>query len=181
MSGGKYGAELHKKQKWTWEWLFCFNKHHSERFTTPLHVILQTKFIIYLTTSISVTFFLILQPPSFSPYQQDFAVQELPSTQKIQHVESVDAEEQGQPQRSYEQQEKNVHEKPRQQHTLNKAGGEKKYEPCPRWKDLSLVSACGYVIIWESFLLKRWALDDSDARVTPSPHVLRVSASSRTL
>ncbi|CAK6952038.1 outer dynein arm-docking complex subunit 2 [Scomber scombrus] len=75
--------------------------------------------------------------------KEDFAVQELPSTQKIQHVESVDAEEQGQPQRSYEQQEKNVHEKPRQQHTLNKAGGEKKYEPCPRWKDLSLVSACG--------------------------------------
>ncbi|XP_067434300.1 outer dynein arm-docking complex subunit 2 [Thunnus thynnus] len=75
--------------------------------------------------------------------KEDFAVQELPSTQKIQHVESVDAEEQGQPQRSYEQQEKNVHEKPRQQHTLNKAGGEKKYEPCPRWKDLSLMSPCG--------------------------------------
>ncbi|KAL7373163.1 hypothetical protein ABVT39_000343 [Epinephelus coioides] len=75
--------------------------------------------------------------------KQDFAVQELPSTQKIQHVESVDAEEQGQPQRSYEQQEKNVHEKARQQHTPNKAGGEKKYEPCPRWKNLGLVSPCG--------------------------------------
>ncbi|KAM7390786.1 hypothetical protein PAMA_008804 [Pampus argenteus] len=76
-------------------------------------------------------------------YKKDFAVQELPSTQKIQHVESVDAEEQGQPQRSYEQQEKNVHEKLRQQHTLNKAGVEKKYEPCPRWKDLGLMSPCG--------------------------------------
>ncbi|XP_044031908.1 outer dynein arm-docking complex subunit 2 isoform X2 [Siniperca chuatsi] len=75
--------------------------------------------------------------------KQDFAVQELPSTQKIQHVESVDAEEQGQPQRSYEQQEKNVHEKARQQHTPNKAGGKKKYEPCPRWKNLGLMSPCG--------------------------------------
>ncbi|XP_041817870.1 outer dynein arm-docking complex subunit 2 [Chelmon rostratus] len=74
---------------------------------------------------------------------QHFAVQELPSTQEIQHVESVDAEEQGQPQRSYEQQEKNVHEKARQQHSPNKAGGEKKYEPCPRWKNLGLMSPCG--------------------------------------
>ncbi|TKS87995.1 Armadillo repeat-containing protein 4 [Collichthys lucidus] len=75
--------------------------------------------------------------------KQDFAVQELPSTQKIQHVESVDAEEQGQPQRSYEQQEKNVHEKARQQHAPNKADGEKKYEPCPRWKNLGLMPPCG--------------------------------------
>ncbi|XP_071341790.1 outer dynein arm-docking complex subunit 2 [Trachinotus anak] len=84
---------------------------------------------------------------SRSPYfaeninKQDFAV-ELPSTQRIQHVESVDMEEQGQSQRSYEQQEKNVHDKARQQHTLNKAGGEKKYEPCPRWKNLGLMSPC---------------------------------------
>uniref|UniRef100_A0A3Q3MEL8 Outer dynein arm docking complex subunit 2 n=1 Tax=Mastacembelus armatus TaxID=205130 RepID=A0A3Q3MEL8_9TELE len=73
--------------------------------------------------------------------------QELPSTQKIQHVEPVDVEEQGQPQRSYKQQEKNVHEKARQQHMLNKAnkaGCEKKYEPCPRWKNLGLVFPCGY-------------------------------------
>ncbi|XP_075968755.1 outer dynein arm-docking complex subunit 2-like isoform X2 [Anarhichas minor] len=75
--------------------------------------------------------------------EQDFAVQELPSTQKIQHVEPVDAEEQGQPQRSYEQQEKNVHEKARQQHAPNKAGGGKKYELCPWWKNLGLVSLCG--------------------------------------
>ncbi|XP_071753052.1 outer dynein arm-docking complex subunit 2 isoform X1 [Centroberyx gerrardi] len=73
--------------------------------------------------------------------KQDFAVQEeLPSTQKIQHVESVDAEEQGQPQRSYEHQEKNVHERARQQHTPNKPGGKKKLEPSPRWKNLGLMS-----------------------------------------
>lgn len=85
--------------------------------------------------------------PLFSPYQKDFAAQELPSAQKIQHVESVDGEEQGQPQRSYEQQEKNVHEKARQQHTLNKAGDKNKYEPCQRWKTLDLLSAFRYVII----------------------------------
>uniref|UniRef100_UPI0037E7FF26 outer dynein arm-docking complex subunit 2 n=1 Tax=Semicossyphus pulcher TaxID=241346 RepID=UPI0037E7FF26 len=89
---------------------------------------------------------------SRSPYfaenvrKQDLAAQELPSTQKIQHVESVDAEEQGQPQRSYEQKEKNVHEKARQ-HTAYKAGGKKKYEPCPSWRNLPLISPCGYVII----------------------------------
>lgn len=91
-------------------------------------------------------FSLTLQPLSFSTYQQDFAAQELPSTQKIQHVESVDAEEQGQPQRSYEQQEKNVHEKWRQHTPYNAGGKKKKYEPCPRWRDLRLISPCGYVI-----------------------------------
>ncbi|XP_034718241.1 armadillo repeat-containing protein 4 isoform X2 [Etheostoma cragini] len=74
---------------------------------------------------------------------QDFAVEELPSTQKIQHVELVDVEEQGQPQRSYEQQEKNVHEEARQQHRPNKAGHEKKYELCPRWRNFALLSSCG--------------------------------------
>ncbi|KAM8822409.1 outer dynein arm-docking complex subunit 2 isoform 2-T3 [Spinachia spinachia] len=72
--------------------------------------------------------------------EQDFQAQELPPTVKIQHVESVDAQEQGQPQRSDEQQEKNVHEKARQQHAPNKADDRKKYEPCPRWKNLGLVS-----------------------------------------
>ncbi|XP_022609806.1 armadillo repeat-containing protein 4 [Seriola dumerili] len=81
---------------------------------------------------------------SQSPYfaeninKQDFAVEELPSTQRIQHVESVDKKEQGQPQRSYEQQEKNVHDKARQQQTLYKTGREKFYVPCPRWKNLGL-------------------------------------------
>lgn len=107
--------------------------------------------IQYLSSSIWVqiqrVFYLTLHPLSFPPNHQDFAVQELPSTKRIQHVESVDMEEQGQPQRSYEQQEKNVHDKARQQHTLNKAGDEKKYEPCPRWKNLGLMSPCGYVII----------------------------------
>ncbi|KAI4807030.1 hypothetical protein KUCAC02_017808 [Chaenocephalus aceratus] len=72
---------------------------------------------------------------------QDFAVQEPPSTQKVQHVEPVDAEERGQPQSSYEQREKNVNENARQ--SLYKTGGEKKYEPCPRWRNLGLTSPCG--------------------------------------
>ncbi|XP_056155767.1 outer dynein arm-docking complex subunit 2 isoform X2 [Lampris incognitus] len=80
--------------------------------------------------------------------KQDFAVQEeLPSTQKIQHVESVDGEEQGQPQRSYEHQEKNVHERARQQHTANKPGSKKKLEPSLKWKNLGLLSPYEYVII----------------------------------
>uniref|UniRef100_A0A668AJZ4 Outer dynein arm docking complex subunit 2 n=1 Tax=Myripristis murdjan TaxID=586833 RepID=A0A668AJZ4_9TELE len=80
--------------------------------------------------------------------KQDFAVQEeLPSTKKVQHVESVDAEEQGQPQRSYEHQEKNVHERARQQHTPNKPGGKTKLEPSPRWKSPGLMSPYEYVII----------------------------------
>uniref|UniRef100_A0A3B4WF26 Outer dynein arm docking complex subunit 2 n=1 Tax=Seriola lalandi dorsalis TaxID=1841481 RepID=A0A3B4WF26_SERLL len=86
---------------------------------------------------------------SQSPYfaeninKQDFAVEELPSTQRIQHVESVDKKEQGQPQRSYEQQEKNVHDKARQQQTLYKTGREKFYVPCPRWKNLGLTFPSG--------------------------------------
>uniref|UniRef100_A0AAZ3S0T1 Armadillo repeat-containing protein 4 n=1 Tax=Oncorhynchus tshawytscha TaxID=74940 RepID=A0AAZ3S0T1_ONCTS len=72
--------------------------------------------------------------------KQDFAVQEEPPTQKVQHVELVDAEEQGQPQRSYEHQEKNVHEKARQQLVQNKPGGKKKLEPSLKWKNLGLAS-----------------------------------------
>uniref|UniRef100_A0A7N6FBK2 Armadillo repeat containing 4 n=1 Tax=Anabas testudineus TaxID=64144 RepID=A0A7N6FBK2_ANATE len=75
--------------------------------------------------------------------KQDFAVQEMHLTQMIEHVESVDAEEQGQPQRSYEQQENNVDNKARQQHMPIEADGEKTYEPCPRWKNLVLLSLCG--------------------------------------
>uniref|UniRef100_A0A6Q2YBD7 Outer dynein arm docking complex subunit 2 n=1 Tax=Esox lucius TaxID=8010 RepID=A0A6Q2YBD7_ESOLU len=74
-------------------------------------------------------------------HKQDFAFQEEPSsTQKIQHMESVDAEEQGQPQRSYDHQEKNVHEKARQQPVQNKLGGKKKLEPSLKWKNLGLAS-----------------------------------------
>lgn len=62
-------------------------------------------------------------------------------------MESVDVEEQGQPPRRYEQQEKNVHEKVRQQLALDKAGDGKKYKPCPRWKNLGLTFSHGYVII----------------------------------
>ncbi|KAG9340125.1 hypothetical protein JZ751_022051, partial [Albula glossodonta] len=71
----------------------------------------------------------------------DFAVQEEPtSTQKTEHVESVDAEEQGQTRRSYELQEKNVLEKARQQRVQNKPGGRKKSEPSLKWKNLGLAS-----------------------------------------
>lgn len=95
--------------------------------------------------------------PVVSNYQQDFAVQELPSTQKIQHVESVDVEEQGQPQRPYEREEKNVHEKARQQRAPNKAGGKKKYELCLRWRDLGFRCSYGYVIIpLVKCVLKYW-------------------------
>ncbi|KAJ8375947.1 hypothetical protein SKAU_G00065270 [Synaphobranchus kaupii] len=73
--------------------------------------------------------------------KQDFAVNEEPLlTQKMEHVESVDAEEQGQTQRSYELQEKNVLEKARQQRVQNKPGGSKKSEPSLKWKNLGLAS-----------------------------------------
>ncbi|XP_015209542.2 outer dynein arm-docking complex subunit 2 isoform X2 [Lepisosteus oculatus] len=72
---------------------------------------------------------------------QDFAIYEEPSsTKKNQHVESVDAEEQGQTQRSYEHQEKNVHEKTRQQPAQNKPSSKKKLEPSLKWKNLGLTS-----------------------------------------
>ncbi|KAJ8010314.1 hypothetical protein DPEC_G00073750 [Dallia pectoralis] len=85
---------------------------------------------------------------SFSPHfaeniqKQDFAFQEDPSsTQNTQHVEAVDAEEQGQPHRSYEHREKNVHEKARQQQPAqNKPRGKIKLEPSLKWKSLGLVS-----------------------------------------
>lgn len=96
------------------------------------------KFIVYLSTWIE---------RSFSTYWQDSAVQEALSTKEMQHVESVDVEEQGQPPRPYEQQEKNVHEKARQQRAPDKAGDGKKYEPCPRWKNLGLMFSHRYVII----------------------------------
>ncbi|XP_062377092.1 outer dynein arm-docking complex subunit 2 [Sardina pilchardus] len=73
---------------------------------------------------------------------QDFAVQEEPpSTQKIPHVESVDAEEPGQTPRAYEHQEKNAHDRARQQQlAASKPGGKKKLEPSPKWKGLGLPS-----------------------------------------
>lgn len=62
-------------------------------------------------------------------------------------MESVDVAEHGQSPRPYEQHEKNVHEKARQQCAPDKAGNGKKYEPCPRWKNLELTFSHGYVII----------------------------------
>ncbi|MFT7809573.1 armadillo repeat-containing protein 4 [Arapaima gigas] len=50
-----------------------------------------------------------------------------PSTQKSEHVESIDAEEGGQ--RSYEHQKKNVQEKARQQPVLSRPGSKNKIEP----------------------------------------------------
>ncbi|XP_066521399.1 outer dynein arm-docking complex subunit 2 isoform X1 [Hoplias malabaricus] len=73
--------------------------------------------------------------------KQDFVIQgEPPTTLKIPHVEAVDLEERGQTLRSYEHQEKNVHEKARQQLSLNKSGGMKKLEPSLKWKNLGLTS-----------------------------------------
>ncbi|MGH0149280.1 UNVERIFIED_CONTAM: hypothetical protein FKN15_041898 [Acipenser sinensis] len=76
--------------------------------------------------------------------KQDFAIyEEPPSTQKTQHVELVDTEEQGQTKRSYENQEKNVHEKMRQQPTQKKPTPPKKLEPSLKWKNLNLTSSQG--------------------------------------
>ncbi|KAF3703394.1 Armadillo repeat-containing protein 4 [Channa argus] len=75
--------------------------------------------------------------------KQDFAVKELPSIEKSHYVESVDGNGEGEPPSISERQENNVDEKLRQKHTPIKAGGEKKYEPCPRWKNLGLMPPCG--------------------------------------
>ncbi|KAL7856705.1 hypothetical protein SRHO_G00156040 [Serrasalmus rhombeus] len=72
--------------------------------------------------------------------KQDFVIHgEPPTTLKIPHVEAVDVEERGQTLRSYEHQEKNVHEKARQQLAPNKSGVAKKLEPSLKW-NLSLTS-----------------------------------------
>uniref|UniRef100_A0A3B4DSB3 Outer dynein arm docking complex subunit 2 n=1 Tax=Pygocentrus nattereri TaxID=42514 RepID=A0A3B4DSB3_PYGNA len=72
--------------------------------------------------------------------EQDFVIhEEPPTTLKIPHVEAVDVEERGQTLRSYEHQEKNVHEKARQQLALNKSGVAKKLEPSLKW-NLGLTS-----------------------------------------
>ncbi|XP_029955418.1 armadillo repeat-containing protein 4 [Salarias fasciatus] len=78
---------------------------------------------------------------SMKNQQHAAAVEERP--QASQHVESVSGEEPGQPQRSEQQQVKNVRQIARRQHEPNKAGGEKKYDPCPRWRNLGLLSAAG--------------------------------------
>ncbi|KAI4892456.1 hypothetical protein NFI96_000741 [Prochilodus magdalenae] len=73
--------------------------------------------------------------------KQDFVIQgEPPTTLKIPHVEAVDVEERSQTLRSYEHQEKNVHEKARQQFALNNSGSMKKLEPSLKWKNLGLTS-----------------------------------------
>ncbi|CAL8398468.1 unnamed protein product [Arctogadus glacialis] len=73
---------------------------------------------------------------------QDSAVQErLPSTQKVQHVEPVGVEEQGQPQRSCKHQEKNAPKMARrQEHAVNTTSSKKKLEPSLKWKNLGLTA-----------------------------------------
>ncbi|XP_041825017.1 outer dynein arm-docking complex subunit 2 isoform X2 [Melanotaenia boesemani] len=72
--------------------------------------------------------------------KQVFVVGEPSSTQKVQHVELVDGEEQGQS--SYEQQEKNVpKEAKKQRHRPNKAEGKKKYETI--WTNLAVLHIYG--------------------------------------
>ena len=62
-------------------------------------------------------------------------------------MESVDAEEPGQTQRAYEHQEKNVHDRARQQLAPSKPGGKKNLEPSPKWKGLGLPSGQQYVAV----------------------------------
>ncbi|XP_043085362.1 outer dynein arm-docking complex subunit 2 [Puntigrus tetrazona] len=74
--------------------------------------------------------------------EQDSAIQDVPSTKKILHVETVDVEETGQTLKSYDHEEKNVPEKARQQLVRNKPGGrKKKLEPSLKWKNLCLTSS----------------------------------------
>ncbi|XP_075899183.1 outer dynein arm-docking complex subunit 2 isoform X3 [Nelusetta ayraudi] len=74
---------------------------------------------------------------------KDFAVRELPSARGTRHVESVEAEERGQRHGPREPQEKNAPEKARVQRGPHRAGGKKKYEPCPRWTSLRRSSSNG--------------------------------------
>ncbi|XP_008305957.1 armadillo repeat-containing protein 4 [Cynoglossus semilaevis] len=63
--------------------------------------------------------------------------------QKIKAGEFDEMNEKGQEKESYRQREKNVNEKTRKHHVPRKRSAEKKYEPCPRWKNLGLMSPCG--------------------------------------
>lgn len=62
-------------------------------------------------------------------------------------MESVEAEERGQRHGPREPQEKNAPEKARVQRAPHRAGGKKKYEPCPRWTSLRRSSSNGYLMI----------------------------------
>lgn len=95
------------------------------------------KFIVYLSTWIERGLFPLTD--------KILAVQEPLSTKEMQHVESVDVEEPGQPLRPYEQRENNVHEKARQQRAPDKVGSGKKYKPCPRWKN---PNSCSHMGTW---------------------------------
>lgn len=136
-------------ERWLMEMIkiFLFFKQNWEEFTIWKIFLLKIKFIVYLSTWIERGLF---------PFTDEIsAVQEPLSTKEMQHVESVDGEEQGQRLRPYEEQEKNAHEKARQQRAPDKAGSGKKYKPCLRWKNLELVFSHVYVIIP---LMKYWCL-----------------------
>lgn len=62
-------------------------------------------------------------------------------------MESVEAAERGQGRGPREPQEKNAPERARVQRAPRGAGGEKKYEPCPRWTSLRRSSSNGYLMI----------------------------------
>lgn len=114
---------------------------------TPMHTI---TLIPYQTTRGHVKMQCVLNAPLpswclFSTYQQDLAVEEPPSTRRTRHVESVEAEERAQRHGPREQQEKNAPGKPAVQRAPYKAGGKKKYEPCPRWRSLRRSSSNGYL------------------------------------
>lgn len=85
--------------------------------------------------------------------------------------------EKGQEKESYRQREKNVNEKTRKHHVPRKRSAEKKYEPCPRWKNLGLMSPCGYVMILCKMCLKISSADRVINRVSVTvilvsfPHV----------
>ncbi|KAK5603323.1 hypothetical protein CRENBAI_010018 [Crenichthys baileyi] len=86
--------------------------------------------------------------------------QEPPSLERVQHVVLVDGAEQGRPQTSEEQQEKNVHEWRRLQRALY---SRKKRDTCQRWRNLGVLTICG------------GALEETDAKI--SPHLLSLPAS----
>uniref|UniRef100_A0A8C5CAJ5 Outer dynein arm docking complex subunit 2 n=1 Tax=Gadus morhua TaxID=8049 RepID=A0A8C5CAJ5_GADMO len=124
----------------------------------PLHVTCSKAGVFLNQHSVLIRGSLLLRlslflPPSLSflslpGFQQDSAVQErLPSTQKVQHVEPVGAEEQGQPQRSCKHQEKNAPKMARrQEHAVNTTSSKKKLEPSLKWKNLGLTAPFDFVI-----------------------------------
>uniref|UniRef100_A0A8C4Z1I5 Outer dynein arm docking complex subunit 2 n=1 Tax=Gadus morhua TaxID=8049 RepID=A0A8C4Z1I5_GADMO len=97
---------------------------------------------IYTKTSDTYADLSMLLKSRSPHFAENFNIQErLPSTQKVQHVEPVGAEEQGQPQRSCKHQEKNAPKMARrQEHAVNTTSSKKKLEPSLKWKNLGLTA-----------------------------------------